>query len=41
MGFPTGTEGEILKVILNPTKIKGGEALRKIDKKIQKHERNE
>ena len=41
MGFPTGTEGEILNLLLNPTKSKGVEALRKIDEKIRNHERNE
>ena len=41
MGFPTGTDGDILNLILNPTKSKGEEVLRKIDEKIQNHERNE
>ncbi len=37
MGFPTGTDEDILDFIFKPTKCKGEEALRKIDEKIRNH----
>jgi hypothetical protein len=40
MGFPTGTDGDILDLIFKPTKCRGEEALRKIDEKIRNHEGN-